>query len=363
MGRRKPGAPYRIDFVLIVLTGNLTRYLTLRPLVEAETTVAPRWYPVRTWVQGDWLRFLPGHPRLRARHLLDSRMFFVRRPAEAVIMHALDTYSIYGVWHRLLRLKTVMVSNPDGVDYLAKRGLNRALLANAVRQTTLFVPWSNYTAGEMVGAFPEIAERMVVLHPGIPLDRWPLRDPPQPGERFRLLFVGGDAPRKGLDTLIDAFESELSDTCELDVATQIAYLSDELRARLEAIPSVRLHLDLQPGSSELKGLFARADAFVLPTRADVSSWVALESMATGVPVLINAVGGIPDIVVDGQTGLTIPAEDPAALAAAVHRLQASPALCQQLTADGRRHIEEHFDAHRNTQRLLDMVKEAVDARQ
>ena len=62
-------------------------------------------------------------------------------------------------------------------------------------------------------------------------------------------------------------------------------------------------------SRELRQLFAEADAFVLPTNHDASPWVALEAMATGVPVVITSVGGIPDLVQDGITGLVVPPGD------------------------------------------------------
>src|SRR5262245_61770859 len=64
--------PLRVDFALITLTGNLTRYQTVRPLVDAMREVSARWYPIRTWVAGDWTHIFPGLLRIRLRHLLDS---------------------------------------------------------------------------------------------------------------------------------------------------------------------------------------------------------------------------------------------------------------------------------------------------
>lgn len=352
-------AVYRVDFLLMVIAGNLTRYLTMRPIVDAMPLVKARWYPVRTWFFEDWLRFLPGGLRLRLRHLLDSRKLFLRRPADAVVVHALDTYSIYGAYHRLLRLKTIIVNNPDGLDFV-KQGLSKRLLANAVARTTLFVPWSRFTMEVLLESFPAVRDRTVVLHPGIPIDDWPLREPPPASERFRLLFIGGDAPRKGLDTLLDAFVDGLGDVCELDVATQAGYLTDALRRRLDSTPRVRTHLDLSPGTPELKDLFAQADAFAMPTRGDMSPWVVLECLATGVPVVVTNVGGIPDMIIDGETGLIVPVDDPASIVTAVERLRSSPALRERLVSQGRKHVEEHFDGLRNTERLLQLVMDAVD---
>ena len=50
---------YRIDFALILLTGNVTRYLITRPLVEQDSEVVSRWYPIRTWYEEDPLGRVP----------------------------------------------------------------------------------------------------------------------------------------------------------------------------------------------------------------------------------------------------------------------------------------------------------------
>jgi starch synthase len=235
-------------------------------------------------------------------------------------------------------------------------------LERAVRRTSLFVPFSNYTASAMLSVHDEVAGRVHVLHPGLPIERWPQREPPTRSDRFRVLFVGGNAVLKGIDTLLTAFEQSLRDTCTLSVATQRAFLPDELEAQMESAPWVQLHLDLQPGSPELRRLFLEADAFVLPSRYDPSSWVALEAMATGVPVVITGVGGIPDIVRDGETGLVIEPDSPDDIVAAIRRLEHDPELVDRLVVAGRRHVVENFDVETNTARLLAMTKQLVDER-
>ena len=356
---------YRIDFALIVLTGNLTRYLVIRPLVEQDPTVRARWYPIRTWIQGDVLRVLPGLLRVRVRHLLDSRMLYLRRPAQATVIHAFETYYLYTLLTRVLRRNVVIINNPDGgLGDTLSRGLSAWLMSQAVRRTDLFVPWSRDAADLIAATFPWLSsEKIMVLHPGIDLARWPFRGIKAPGERFRLLFVGGDLVRKGADTLLDAFERHLSTHCDLHLATQSGYLPAELARRIRTMRGVTLHLDLAPASDALRALFQDCDAFVLPTNADPSSLVAIEALATGLPVVICPQGGIPDIVLDEETGLHIPPRDPEAVAAAVERLRADPALREHLVTQGRAHVEQHFDAMTNTNRLLTRIKQLIDARE
>lgn len=351
---------YRIDFALITLTGNITRYQTMRPLVEHDPTVRSRWYPIRTWVQGDWLRFLPGELRVRARQQLDNWRMYIPPPADAAVIHAFETYPIYAIIQRLLRKKTVIIFNPDGPLESPAPGLRGWPRRAAIRSTSLMMPWSTWSAQMTYDLNPPLRNKVVVLHPGIDLEKWPQR-PPQPrGARFRLLFIGGDLQRKGAAALLDAFDLGLGTHCDLELVTQSAYLPPALAARIRNTPHVRLHLDLTHQDDELRQLYATCDAFILPTKGEASSWVALEAMATGLPVIITPVGGIPDIVHDGETGLLIAPEDPPALVAAVERLRQDESLCTRLIRQGRAHVEAYFNAHTNTARMLTILKTLID---
>lgn len=351
---------YCIDFALITLAGNLTRYRTLRPLVEQDLSVTSRWFPIRTWVQDDWLRVLPSGMRVRIRHLLDSWRLFIASPPDAIVIHAFETYYLYALMHWLLRRRTVIVKAPDGplpTGRLGQGWLQRL----AIGRTTMFVPFSHWAGEKIREGNPQIPPECIVpIHPGIDLSLWPTRPAAMSGDRLRILFVAGNLVLKGVDVLLDAFECALSQTCELHIATQSAYLPNATRERINQLPNATLHLDLEPNGEELRGLYGQCDAFVSPTKADTSSWVALEALATGIPVVITALGGIPEIVVDGETGLLIPPNDPRALADAVERLRLSPELRDKLAEQGRRRVEEHFDARKNTDKLLALVKRLVD---
>jgi glycosyltransferase involved in cell wall biosynthesis len=357
--RRRP----RIDFVVITVTGNLTRFLTIRSLVARDGSVDARWYPIRTWVQDDWLRILPGAARVRARHLLDGLKAFRPVLPDATVIHAFETYYLYALYLLARRARTVYVVNPDGgLPGLPAAAEPSRLRQLALNRTDLFVPWSQYAADVMLQQFFALPrDRLHVLHPGITLPDWPFRGAKQPGDPFRLLFVAGDLERKGVSTILGALESGMLAGCEVDIATQTAYLdlNPALRQRLESHAAVRLYLDLAPGSAKMRQLYGSADALIHPTKSDTSSWVALEAMATGVPVVIRPVGGIPDIVIDGETGLCMPENSARDLADAVHRLRTVESLRTHLIVNGRRHVEEHFDAERNTQTLLGWIRELV----
>jgi glycosyltransferase involved in cell wall biosynthesis len=87
--------------------------------------------------------------------------------------------------------------------------------------------------------------------------------------------------------------------------------------------------------------------------------VLLEAMALGAPCVATAVTGIPEIVIDGRTGLIIPQRDPPALAAAIRRLLNEPSLCARLAERARTLIERQFDIDRNAMTMRRVFREAI----
>jgi glycosyltransferase involved in cell wall biosynthesis len=102
--------------------------------------------------------------------------------------------------------------------------------------------------------------------------------------------------------------------------------------------------------SDVPELLAAAEIFVLSTRSEGLPLSVLEAMAAGLPVIASNVGGIPELVADGVSGVLVPPGDPAALAEAIEALLENPALALELGAAGRRRVVENFD--------LEAVREA-----
>ena len=176
---------------------------------------------------------------------------------------------------------------------------------------------------------------------------------PRPQARARLraeLGVAGEAPLalavaalrpgKGLETLIAA----LGLLAETSTAPCCAVAGDgPLRGELEraaAERGVRIHwLGLR---RDVPDLLAAADLFVLPSERDALPTVLLEAMAASLPVVATPVGGIPEIVEDGESGVLVAPGDAAALAAALRGLAGDPATRRRLGASGQRRVHERF---------------------
>ena len=94
--------------------------------------------------------------------------------------------------------------------------------------------------------------------------------------------------------------------------------------------------------------YKTANVFTLPAIVDSKGdteglgVVLIEAMELGLPIVASNVGGIPDVVIDGETGILVPEKDPEALASAYKRLAAEPELVKHLLAGSQKRINECF---------------------
>ncbi len=106
-------------------------------------------------------------------------------------------------------------------------------------------------------------------------------------------------------------------------------------------------------------LIAALDVFALPSWIEGLPMTILEAMAQGTPVVATAVGGTPEVVSDGETGVLVPPRDAERLAQAIRGLLADRAAAQRLGAAGRRRVEEEFSVGSMAARVLTVYREAV----
>jgi glycosyltransferase involved in cell wall biosynthesis len=191
----------------------------------------------------------------------------------------------------------------------------------------------------------------MVNPPGVDLpERIPSRVPVA-GRPVKVLFVGGDFARKGGFLLVEALQT-------LDVPWELHLVT---RDETPGAPNIRVHGALENRSETYAALFRSCDLFALPTLADCHSIATIEAMAAGLPVISTNVGGIPEIVVDGQTGFLTAPGDREALRRSLCRLIADPALRQRMGEAGRRRAEARFDA-RDRASTVRAVIESVASR-
>ena len=113
--------------------------------------------------------------------------------------------------------------------------------------------------------------------------------------------------------------------------------------------------------ADLPGALADADIFLLPSETESFGLAALEALACGVPVIASDVGGLPEVIRDGEVGFLCPLGDVAAMAARARRLLDDPVRRREMSAAARRWAERNFRPEPAVDSYLRVYRRAVDA--
>ncbi len=195
--------------------------------------------------------------------------------------------------------------------------------------------------------------RTVVIHNGVPLDR-PRRSPGPASRPATIVSVGRLRAPKDFVTLVRAMAALEPGSARLRIAgdgPERAALAAEV-GRLGLDESV----ELLGTRTDVPELLAGADVFVLASDSEGLPMSVLEAMAAGLPVVASAVGGVPELVRDGETGVLVPPRDSAALARALAPIVGDPELRDRLGDAGRRRVEREFSLARFEREHLELYR-------
>ncbi|HEX3083078.1 MAG TPA: glycosyltransferase family 4 protein [Pyrinomonadaceae bacterium] len=187
------------------------------------------------------------------------------------------------------------------------------------------------------------------------------RIPQTQSRPLRLLFVGWLDREKGVFELIEACRQlsathhfELNLVGEGNASEAIRELV--ARHKLEDVVTFSGWLSV----TEVETALAEADVFVLPSWVEGLPNAMIEAMAARLPVIVSAVGNIPDVVVDGRDALLIPPQDIPSLRAALARVLEDEPLRRQLADHGFVLAERQFGAEQAADRILDVVHKMIN---
>ena len=183
------------------------------------------------------------------------------------------------------------------------------------------------------------------VYNGIDLGEFDADPTPYAHPRPYILGIGRVVPQKGFDILLDAYARlvyRLPGAPDLIIAGD-GPERERLREQAEALGlSERVHLIGRADRPQAVSLFHGCEFFVLPSRQEPQGIVSLEAMACAKPIVAARVGGVPEIVSDGETGLLFRGGDAVALANALETMLADPELAARMGRAGRARAEAHF---------------------
>lgn len=323
-----------------------------------------------TWVRaalsvGNWLSMpiAPTYPFVLMRRF---------RGADVVVHHAPFPLNDLAILLGLPRQRKPLIIfwHADIVGRSFFRTLLSPILSYAVRRADRIVV-SDESVARQSPMLAKIGSQLRVVPYGLDTAYWSTLDDAQRREAERrralhprlLVTVGRLVPYKGFDVLLRALT-------EVD-AEAIVIGEGPLRAELEqqaAALGVADRVTFASGVSDddLKVWLHAARVFVLPSRtvAEAFGLVQIEAMATALPIVnTDLPTAVPRIARNRQEALTVPAEDPVALAGAIRRLLDDPALAADLGAAGRRRAMAEYDKSVFIRRMVDLYNEAVRGNQ
>ncbi len=180
-------------------------------------------------------------------------------------------------------------------------------------------------------------------------------------DAFVITYTGRLIGGKGLEDLLRAARPLV----ERHPACRVLIVGEgELLARLQQLAGelgLLSHVIFAGFRRDVPEVLAASDAFVLPSFSEGLPLSVLEAMAAGKPVVVSRVGGVPEIVADGETGLMIEPGDVPGLTAALLSLIEDPARREALCVRGRQHVRDHFSVPSMVARYQDLYQAyAVD---
>ena len=241
------------------------------------------------------------------------------------------------------------------LEHLSNHSLDRAI---AVSEATK-LDWVQRT--RLPG------ERVCVIPNGVDAERFRRRSSPAearaaleiPAGSVVLGCLGRLEPAKGFGDLLQAI-SQLGDDgppLTLVIAGR-GPLRESLGRQAESL-GLGENVRFLGFREDVRDVLEASDVFVLPSWCEAMPFALLEAMAMGLPAIGTSVGGVPEAIHHSETGLVVPARDPAALARAIRTMRDSSELRHRMGEAGRERVVRHFSERRSVRRTIEVYRDLL----
>ncbi|HET8823555.1 MAG TPA: glycosyltransferase [Terriglobales bacterium] len=300
-----------------------------------------------------------------------ARMAAYLRRGKFDVVHAHDLWSnmIGVVAGKLAGVPVIVTSQRDLSHGDWYQGSRKKWLRRAQNASSAVVTNARMIREGLISEEGLAGDKVRVVYNGVDLERFE----PSPSKRAKL-FTGMERTKlivlvgnmhtdvKGHPTLMAAAPEVVS---RFPQARFILVGDGEKRKDFEAAAQaagVGTNFMFLGRRNDVADILAACDIAVLPSAAEGMPNAVLEYMAAGLPVVASAVGGNLEVIADGETGLLVPAGDPAALSAALSRLLADDVLALRLARKGRELVEQRFSFERLTREVGALYEELLQTK-
>lgn len=301
------------------------------------------------------------------------------------VRHRLDLAAAADVRRRVAAFQPDVVYAPRNgslaVTLLATRGRRPSVVAyrGTIGHLSRFDPasWLTYlhprvariccvsdAVRDYLQTFRLPESRLVTVHKGHDVawyDAMPKpsrRDLGLPDGPFILGFTGRVRPVKGGDVLLEAL-ARLPPALGVHLVIVGEIVDPEVQ-RLAAAPALRGRVHTLGFRRDAAAIASTFDAFAMPSiEREGLPRAVIEAMSQGIAPIVTRVGGMPELVVDGECGLVVPPRDALALSAAIESLARDPARCSRLGQAARARIVSHFNIRDTTDRMERLFLDAA----
>ena len=291
------------------------------------------------------IKSVPGFLLYLSHTLLQLHKLLRRHDIDIVNIHYPIGSSIYFSWLRWFHRFKLVIS-VHGADLFPGGGVIRypKPLRMLMHSADWLVAPSQSTLEATLARFPVLRPKCSAIHNAVDLAEFQQVDSREPQAKPYILCVALHHIHKALDVLIRAFAT--FHTTHPTVGLWLVGdgpCRDEFETlvrQLGLTESVRF-LGLQ-GRPAVSRLLAECSLFVLPSRVEPFGIAIIEALASGKPVVSTKVGGIPEIIENGNNGILVEPDDPQALYEAMRTVWDDPALARRLAVAGQATVKQRF---------------------
>ncbi len=293
------------------------------------------------------------------------------RGADVVVTHSVKSHFL--VWRSRLWLKHPWVAFHHGYTDTDRKmrlynRLDRWSLPNADRVVTVCQAFAEELAGSSGLSIDKISvqHNAIRRQPSVSTtDVAALRSRLAIGDDERVvLSVGRLSREKAQIDLLTAFQ--LLRETKPDISVKLIIVGDgPERTRLEATAESLGCQDRVAFSgqvSDVRPYYAMADIFALPSLSEGSPNVLLEAMAENVPIVATAVGGVPEMVVNDESALLVPPNDPLSLSASIAKILTDKVLAQRLVRAAAALVDTRYTSDNYGRSLVKIYSDVMEGR-